>query len=58
MESLVLASYLAKDDGKTRSRRETLALEQAEFGFRRSVTPPLATLAGVGLFAIVLGLLH
>jgi hypothetical protein len=58
MESLVLASYLMKNDRQARDRREALALEQAEFGFRRSVAPPLATLAGVGLFAIVLGMLH
>lgn len=58
MESLVLASYLMRNDARLRARREKFALEQAEFGFRRSVTPPLATLAGVALFAVALGLVH
>jgi hypothetical protein len=58
MESLVLASALMQIGRRDRERRGRIALEQAEIGFRRSVTPPLATLAGVGIFAIVLGLLH
>ncbi|MBN8995260.1 MAG: hypothetical protein J0H63_07380 [Rhizobiales bacterium] len=56
MESLVLASCLQRLDCRERARRTRYALEQAEFGFRRTVAPPLATLAGVGLFAIALRL--
>jgi hypothetical protein len=58
MESLVLASYLTKNDREARRRREQLALEEAGIGFRRAVAAPLATLAGVGLFAVVPGLVH
>jgi len=56
MESLVLAISLQKLDCRERSRRTRLALEQAEFGFRRAVVPPLAALAGVGVFALAIGL--
>lgn len=56
MEALVLANSLQKLDGCEKARRARQALEQAEFGFSRTVTPPLAALVGLAVFAMAIGL--